>query len=296
MGWRRLEIVAHRSVLVVALVIVFTSACGSALGPGQRPGDPITVAAERAGVRLTLLIPQQTYAPGEVVWVDAKVENTNAMPISWVGGGCNFPAHISAKPPTAPAGKSWGGRIDDWKKRWLDGDLAEFVFIPESAWQNYAGGGGGPICTMDVRINQLAAHDTLMLRAGWDGVGNVQAGRGRAPDGESEITAIFPMGTLAAVDLITVKATIRLTGGFITPGQALDAALADDGFRRWLEQRLGEESATAPMQGGLGTVGAAWWVTVLQKVSGPGDSFKAYGVTVKIDALTGKTLSFEYVP
>ena len=171
----------------LALIAALLSACGGALSPAPRSPDPISRSVERDGVRVTLSLQQRTYAPGDVVWADVKIENTTDAAISWLGGGCNFPARVSAK----PAGAS-----------------TEIPFIPDSAWQSYIAGQGGPICTMEIRENKLAAHGTLSLRAGWDG--SLLRGGSRAPNGDAEINALFPMGTLSKSDPIVATATITL--------------------------------------------------------------------------------------
>ena len=177
-----------RILLWLGLLATLVSACGGAVGPGARPGDPVSAVAERNGVRVTLLLPQRRYAPGDVVWADVKIENTSDAAVSWLGGGCNFPARVSAKPAAS---------------------IAEIAFIPESAWQGYVSGRGGPICTMELRENTLGAHQTLSLRAAWDGA--VQRGGSRAPDGDTEITATFPMGTLVKSDPLSATAMITLS-------------------------------------------------------------------------------------
>jgi hypothetical protein len=172
----------------LALVAGLAAACGGALGPAPRLANPVSAIGERDGVRVTLSLPQRAYGPGEVIWADVKIENTTDAAVSWLGGGCNFPARVGAKPA---------------------GAASEVSFIPESAWQSYVSGAGGPICTMDIRENKLPAHQSLTLRAGWDG--SAQRGGARAPDGEAEITAIFPFGTIAAPNPIFARATITLT-------------------------------------------------------------------------------------
>jgi hypothetical protein len=170
-----------------AFVAVLVSACGGALAPAPRTPDPVSAVSERNGVRVTLSLPQRTYAPGEIVWADVKIENTSDIAVSWLGGGCNFPARVSAKLPTV---------------------TNDVQFIPDAAWQSYLAGRGGPICTMEIRENKLAAHESLSLRAAWDGA---LYGGGRAAEGDAQILAVFPMGTLMSSDPITATATIRLT-------------------------------------------------------------------------------------
>ena len=179
-----------RILLRLGLLAILVSACGGAVGPGARPGDPVSAAGERDGVRVTLSISQRTYAPGEIVWADVKIENTTEAPVSWLGGGCNFPARVSAKLLASAA-------------------VSEIPFVPDSAWQSYASGRGGPICTMEIRENKLASHQTLSLRAGWDG--HVSYGGSRAPAGDAEVSALFPMGTLMTSDPVVARATITLT-------------------------------------------------------------------------------------
>ncbi|HET8570003.1 MAG TPA: hypothetical protein VFM93_13570 [Candidatus Limnocylindria bacterium] len=293
----------RRSALL-ACAAVLLAACGSRAAtpstPTPRPSfTPEAVAtAEREGVRVTLSLDRRRVAPKEAVWADVLIENTNAASVWWIGGGCNFPARVSATVATSGLGAQQPLALAEWKKRWLLPYTAPASFVPESAWAEHQRTGSGPACTADIRIQELAAKGVLRMRAAWDGTIGGPLSRADAPNGTSTVTASFPITfapappgqfrDLAGKLEIAASATIELVGRatVIAAGEALDAALADPRFRPWLEERLADERAGYRLEGGLHLQGATWRVAVAQKVPAGGAAAVHEG-GVRIDAATG---------
>jgi hypothetical protein len=269
------------------------AACGGALRPPT--ATPVTASGERDGVRVTLSLQRDRYAPGDEIWADVLIENTNDRAVFWTGGGCNIPARVSALLPTGDAGKSWPEPVSAWKVRLVDEDSQKVSFMPEAHWANFKRG-EGMFCTADIRLVELDARSSLRTRAGWDGTMPFEH-RVRAPDGRYDIEAVFPLGHWDTPRPISVSVPVELTGGgaapFISRGQALDSALSHAGFRAWLEERLAKETREMPVTASLLMEDGEWRLRVGQKLPGPG-GVDGYEADVRIDARTAQLLQVDF--
>jgi hypothetical protein len=278
-----------------AVLALVATACGGALRP--TPSEPVVVVAERDGVRVTLSMPQRVYGPREVAWADVTIENLTDRAVSWVGGGCNFPARVSATVPPEDPGRTWAGALGEWKTRLVEGYWRHVSFIPEAAWDDYRRGGSGPICTADIRINELPGKGVLTLRAAWDGDIQTEASRARVPNGTSRVRAAFPLGTLDGAHPLVATVAIELVGGatLVSGSAAIDAALEDQRFRSWLEQRLAAERPDQPIVGSVRLRGGVWMISVLHKVitADPTRPVVGHEADVAVDGKSGNVLSVD---
>lgn len=217
----------------------------------QVPAPPPPRTLEREGVRVTLTLDRHTYAPGEIVWAHVRVENTNAHPVIWRAGGCGYPATAAASVPGLQRpGRDWPGALGAYKQQVLEGHRSwgRTGFMEQQALLRVLGRGSGTACPAVALEERLAAGGVLEVTLGWDG-GLVSPfapdlDRVRAPEGPVTVVASFPLGGFEDPSSIEVATTVELTGGppaLVSPGEAVDTALAEPRFARWLAPRLGGE-------------------------------------------------------
>ena len=279
---------------VALLFCVLAVACGSgALAPGA-PGTPapvaLTATGENVGVRLRLDLDRASLTPGQEIWATITIENTNNEPIRWVGGGCNVPGHATvAVAALADPGRSWDYPFAELKKRLVTVyPQGYFAMLDEAAWQKRAS--GGQICTMDIRINELAAHGTMRSRFVWDGL----IAGAPAPNGNVIISASLDMDDQKAMvgRSVGTSLTIPLTGGAATKvsaARAFDAALDDTRFASWIRARFiasgNSEPAAYNVAGGVRLDADTWIITASQKLAPAGE------IEVRVSALDGTVRS-----
>lgn len=218
---------------LAALAALCLTACARAL-PGPPPTPSSTV--EQDGVRLILRLDKVQYAPGDVLRADVRIENISDHPVTWVGGGCNLPAAVTARAPSLQgAGESWDGAPGLLKRAVLAGmpDLTRITFLEASALEARRAGRGGPFCTAAIREVQLEPGGVLQTRLAWDGTLPLEGTPARAPSGWIAVEAVFPMGRIDSPTPLAVRLQVDLSGGpawIISPGEAVDAALRQPRF------------------------------------------------------------------
>jgi hypothetical protein len=189
---------------------------------------------------LTLEGPPRNDGPS---WASVRIENTGERGIRWAGGGCGDPGGIYIDlHEVFPAGRmDWPGRLGVFKRRAVGPDpgsaLQTLGYIAEARW------GTDLACSASLRIETLPAHESLFLRAGWDGTYEGTA----VPTGPARVEAVLPViGIEGEVDPMDydshpVAVSARTTivggdgGGLLAPALAIDAALADPQFAAWVQ-------------------------------------------------------------
>lgn len=175
-------------------------------------------------------------------WASVLIENTGERGIRWAGGGCGDPGGIFIDlHEVCPSGRAdWPGRLGQFRRLALGPDpgngMLTLGYTAEARW------GTAMLCTADLRIETLAAHQSLSFRAGWDGMYNGSP----TPAGRATVEAVFPVFGLEGdvdpasfeshpVDVVT-RTTIVGGGGapLLAPALAIDAALADPAFAAWV--------------------------------------------------------------
>ena len=218
----------------------------SAAPTPSTPVEPVTVAVEDDGIRVTLTLDRNRVSAGERVWADVTVENIGIDSVWWTHSGtCAWGAGVTVDPPVV-------GPFDEGRDDW-SGDLAivkelatwddfQVGFTPADwvdATQNFA-------CTTDAVRDEVEPGVALMHRAAWDAYGafglqprpatySVVAtfaydGRGAPPDySQGEI----PKRT------VSVAAELVIDGHgaeYVSPGVAVDHVLADEHFIEALDE------------------------------------------------------------
>lgn len=278
---------------LVLLSVLLLAACGSrALAPSPSGRPAVTATGTNDGVTLRLDLDRASIRPGDVMWATVTIENTNDRSIRWVGGGCNAPGHVFARIPALyDYGRNWPDyAFAELKKRLVMG-ASSSGYIPlldEASWAKRSQ--GGQICTLDLRINELAAKGKLISRFAWDGM----IAGAPAPSGAVDIVASLDMDDARAMVGRSVGATaaLALAGGATTrvsPAQAFDVALDDPRFARWVRVRMvargNSEPAAYDVSGGVRLDGDTWVILASQKTAPAGE------IEVRVSALDGTVRS-----
>lgn len=228
--------------LAMAVAVVAT-ACGADAPTPTPPTQPgPTATATRDGLVVTLTLDRAPLTAGVRSWVRVTVANTAGAIRHYQGGGCEFLAAISIETaaPVAPdRGRDWDGAAGALKQLLLpnaDPDATGY-YIDE----RFVDQAGGVACPANLGLNEVKPGEVRQMRAAWSG--EVQGVVGVA--GPARVTASFPYLGLpdggemlgrppqpiqVAVDVDVVDGGVR----FLSPGQAIDAALANPGFAAWL--------------------------------------------------------------
>jgi hypothetical protein len=182
----------------------------------------------------------------DVTWANIRIENLGARGVRWAGGGCGDPGAIAIDFSAAFApGRAWPGLLGRFKTLALGGGRP-----PQPAAANYVGeaffGRSDVACPDILRIEQLAAGDSLSMRAGWTGLFGVPGVP--APTGRAVVTGSFPFIGIAGVigrDVtdarpIEVRIPTTIAGAAdqpvpLSPALAIDAALGDPQFAAWVQ-------------------------------------------------------------
>jgi hypothetical protein len=259
------------------------------------PDNPVRTTTEEDDIRMTLRLDRDRIAPGGRIWAHVVVENIAEDPVFWGHSStCVWVASVRAAPEddrSIPYGRDdWqgiGGTFKDLLVRETD---RERSFTPWVDLDPEVQMG----CTTDLVISEIAPGGSERHEVAWDGDG--PHGMPALP-GTYEVTATFTYagrGTSAAsLDADPFAEEIRLDtevevvdGGrdYLAPGDAADAALADDRFasalaasreRRWTGSDLWFD-------------GGRWHV--VQRLSEPDEELRAI-----VDALSGEVLTVELV-
>jgi hypothetical protein len=213
--------------------------------PGtESPPELLVDSVTREGVRVTLALEGEPRS-AEVTWVSIRIENLGAKGVRWAGGGCGDPGAIAIDFRAAFApGRAWPGLLGRFKTLAL-GDAR----FPNPAAAGYVSEklfGRSVACPDILRIEQLAAGDSLLMRAGWTGLFGVPGVP--APTGPAVVTGSFPFIGIAGVigrdvtDVrpIEVRIPTTIVGAAdgpppLSPALAIDAALGDPQFAAWVQ-------------------------------------------------------------
>ena len=211
------------------------------------PADLTTrLVKARDGIRVTIELDRNPLPAGEATWATLTVQNRGRTDAKWFHDGCAIPAGISGQ----IVGTRWrpgmehSGQAGVFKARVLDatgGDVIRITFTHE----RHIGKGG--IGCADIGITDtIASGDSLVHRARWDG--NAAPALGPPPSGPVELTGRAgyyyrgnePAGLIKS-GVIELRADGWIVGGkdptWLDPPEVIDAALADPGFIRWIDDK-----------------------------------------------------------
>jgi hypothetical protein len=237
----------RRNATATAVALVFgallTAGCTAAASATPSP-SPLAATATTGTIRMTLTLegPTRTGAPS---WASVVIENIGERGVRWAGGGCGDPGGIYVDlNDVYPAGRDdWPALLGRFKREALHegpsggNGFLTLGYTAESRW------GTDMACPASFRIETLAGHGSLSLRAGWDGTYEGAP----VPTGPATVLASFPVigieGEVAdqATDTHPVVASIRTrivgdgAATVLAPGLAIDAALADPEFAAWVQ-------------------------------------------------------------
>lgn len=229
--------------------------------PSPPPAQPITESVIEDGIRLTVTLDRDRTEFGERVHAEATVENIGSDVVFWGhSSSCVYPASLLVGPddPMRPSygREDWPGESGTLKLVTVDqrtsGFDPEFSFLP-AEWldsdENFA-------CTSDLAISELAPGESLPQQLGWDTLGLYGM---PPPPGSYTVDAAFHFMSRggrpapeAGTDAFSVDLTlpIAIDGpevDYLSPGEAVDALLADPAFqehlagapqRRWLQSDI----------------------------------------------------------
>lgn len=230
-----------RSLAALAATLVAFAACGPS-EPSVSPLVGPVAAATRDGLIVTLALDHDPLTAGARAWAEVTVVNTAPVVRHYQGGGCNFLADITIRTAAAVApepGRDWDGMAGFFKNLVLPNGApdANAFFVDE----RFVDQGGGVACPADLGLNEINPGERLEMKAAWSGeVQGVPAMAGPArivasfpylgPADGGEMLGRPPQPILAAIDVAVTDGGVRL----LSPGLAIDAALANPGFAGWL--------------------------------------------------------------
>jgi hypothetical protein len=282
------------STLIAAVLAV---GCTGTAAPSQPPSsaEPITASTTQEGLRITLTLEGQPRSDA-ASWASVRIENIGDRGIRWAGGGCGDPGGIFIDlGKVYPAGRSdWPEPLGRFKRLALgpgnSNGLLTLGYTDEARW------GTDMLCTADLRIETLAAHKSLSMRAGWDG----RYEDAPVPTGPAIVEAAFPVigeeGVVpeTAYDshpvLVSIRTAIVGEGGasVLAPAIAIDAALGDAQFGAWLR----EGPVSRWVNPDVARIGATWQIGLFKSdANGVTEAYQG----VIVDA-TGKVVGHHVEP
>lgn len=256
----------------LVLGVLALSVVGGVVVSGQepdagRPAEPTytvsqTTVQDGIAVTLELTADQGTHA--DRVWGRVTIENRGSDNVYWQSGGCGHPARIGAipvEPWTLEWGRGWSDEVRQTLKSSsvLSATPEEFERppIPEFTPAEWVDREGNFACTTDWKLGTLTPGATATYVAAWDHVGPYEMpvppgayrisgmfryyGRGSEPP--DNVDALQPEARVGATIDYEVRGSLP---DYISPGEAIDAALSDDRFfqqatqtrDRWLGSRV----------------------------------------------------------
>lgn len=200
--------------------------------------------AERDGVRLEIVVDDAVLVGGRASWVTTRLANTGTEVLHWITDGCAINVGV-----TGVMGVRWAPGFEQVGppgtfKKWLvttgdipaPDDTVGLRFVPK---RFVAVGNFG--CADLGMGHELAPGDHIVDRHRWDGTG----GRfGAIPAGPAVLAATFAnwwrpahAGEWQPSVVVQLPVDVRSDRDprALSPGQAVDAALAEPGFRAFLE-------------------------------------------------------------
>lgn len=260
--------------------------------PTMPPGLPRKVTIERDGLRVTLELERNPMSAGEATWITKTVQNVGAGPIQFFPCGEAMTASGRVRDRPWRPGAALPVPELEWKRYLLGhvGDQADdrlVIFLPDG----HTGSSSG--CGDVAHIEILAAGDSLLERARWDGL----TFRRLAPPPTSRIDLIgsfaYAHAAQADVEAPRLEIAIHLEAWiagrpepYLDPGEVADIALRDPRMTAVLAARdlyNGNESVLR-FDPALRT----YEVGMLES----GDLPIAQAHMLTIDAVTGEILGF----
>jgi hypothetical protein len=215
--------------------------CGDATEPSPSLAGPAGQ-AQRDGVTVTFVLERSRLVAGSRARALVTVQNTTSADRLWQGGGCNDLASVwidTAAEVTPPKGRPWPGTAGSFKNLLLSGQpgpsrQGSFVDVRFLDPTRIA-------CPADLGINTLRPGQHLEMRLVWSGdVNGVPA-----PAGPATVHASFPylgQGPVADPTDVSRRIAVDLAvdvdpapAPMMSPGEAIDAALADARFGAWVK-------------------------------------------------------------
>lgn len=234
----------YRLRLIAALTATLISfaGCGETPPPGGDPLPGPVATATRDGLIVTLALDHAALTAGARAWAKVTILNTAPVVRHYQGGGCNFLTDITIRTAAAVAperGRDWDGMASFFKNLILPNGApdANAFFVDE----RFLDQGGEVACPADLGVNEIKPGERLEMKAAWSGeVQGVPATSGPArivasfpylgPANGGEMLGRQPQPIQAAIDVDVTDGGVRL----LSPGLAIDAALANPGFAGWL--------------------------------------------------------------
>jgi len=203
--------------LLLATLLVGMVATNCGLNNTQRSAtEKQVVETTQDGIILTLSTDKQVYQPGEIIAVEARVENASSIPFSYT--------------------------------MWSIGDPAIYVAVTETP---YSGGvelyeKGHEIANVlpEVTADTLAPGQSITRKVIWDQLLPTYPQSIQAPSGKYNIRAVFHIGAYSSNNKpfpLTANVEIEITGTakIITPEDALCLALELPEVKQWYDEHSG---------------------------------------------------------
>jgi hypothetical protein len=230
-------------------VVDYASRFGPVMAqPSPPPGEPVTASVEADGIRLTVVLDRDRTVFGQRVMATTTIENIGSDGVFWGHSGtCLFPASVEAR-PDRPVPLEYGR--EDWPSDEgilkmltlfpLEADAGPvFSFLPEEWLDSDLNHG----CTTDLVISEVLPGESLVQRRGWDTLGHFGM-----PPAPGSYTVVGEFDYMARgerpsfdeeVDEFSVEVPLAITVegpeiDYVSPGEALDAILSDEGFQSLL--------------------------------------------------------------
>jgi hypothetical protein len=262
--------------------------------PAALPEAPYSSASTEAdGIRITLTLDRAQTSFGERVWAEVMIENIGSDVVHWGhSGSCTGPpgVQLATDAPATAYGGEWPGEAGILKSITVDdGDTWRFGFAPEQ-WVDFEGNWG---CTSDLVMDELGPGERVSGRFAWDTLGvngmpppggRYLAEAGFGYQGRGDV----PPDTDPFGHQISVSVSLDVEGPqreYLTPGEAMDALLEDEGFIRL----LAENPRTQWNSSTLRWVDETWQLEIAQEAPhGP--------LVATVDAITGTVSGVEVRP
>jgi len=253
------------------------------------PGLDTVATLVRDDVRVTLELDSAPLRVGEPGWATVTIENLGDGVVMYRTDGCEIPGHVSARLVGEwIAGREHAGIAAEFKAAALEEGGSDLAFDFES--EQFAGQDIG--CADVGVVSELGAGAHVEQRSVWLGWDDVPV-----PTSPVEILASFPFlgrGRVEPdrqIEPIVVRLAGAVVGGepwpWLTPAQAIDAALADAEFRDWIAEFPSETwvnpTTTLDPEAGI------WRVGLIRDAPG-----RALSHILTLDARTGRVLGREY--
>jgi hypothetical protein len=211
--------------------------------PPLDPGRPVEATGGRDGVRVVLHLEHDRLSAGGTQRARILVSNEGPGTAYWEGTECQLVSAMQVEPPPAPPerpGRAWDGDFGVLKSISLQGPGVATFMIPDALARGELSQG----CDAVGAIGEIPAGGVLAIDAGWPALTLYGA---PAPPGAYRARLPFPylgrgpfppaFGEGPAVPPIDVELPFTVAGAVlagISPGEAIDAALADGRFGGWL--------------------------------------------------------------